>query len=89
MRKLVWSEELQDIAQMWADQCTPGHDTNRDILTRGQVGQNVIAFKGLEPCDVTVIGISSKFSCQNNILKGRGNKKKIFGIFQKSQFPIN
>jgi hypothetical protein len=47
MRKLVWSEELQDIAQMWADQCTPGHDTNRDILTRGQVGQNVIAFKGL------------------------------------------
>ena len=54
MRKLVWSEELQKIAQMWADQCTPGHDKNRNTLAGGQVGQNVLAFKGLEPWDVTV-----------------------------------
>ena len=54
MRKLVWSKELQEIAQMWADQCTPGHDKNRNTLTGGQVGQNVLAFKGLEPWDVTV-----------------------------------
>ena len=54
MRKLVWSEELQEIAQMWADQCVPGHDVNRDTLAGGQVGQNVLAFKGLEPWDVTV-----------------------------------
>ena len=65
MRKLVRSEELQDIAQMWADQCTLGHDTNRDIL-KGE--KKVLVFKGLEPWDVTVIGISCKFSCQNNIV---------------------
>ena len=40
MRKLVWSEELQDIAQMWADQCTFGHDTERKKLDGTYVGQN-------------------------------------------------
>ena len=71
MRKLVRSEELQDIAQMWADQCTLGHDTNRDIL-KGE--KKVLVFKGLEPWDVTVIGISCKFSCQNNIVVSITNR---------------
>ena len=48
VRKLVWSEELQEIAQLWANQCIPGHDVNRDTLAGGQVGQN------MEPWDVTV-----------------------------------
>jgi len=53
MRKLAWSDELQNIAQMWADQCTPGHDNNRNMLGGGRVGQNVLAFKGLVTWDVT------------------------------------
>ena len=32
MRKLVWSPELEAVAQRWADQCTFGHDKKRDKL---------------------------------------------------------
>jgi len=40
MRKMVWSEELELIAQRWADQCTFGHDSVRTKLDGTQVGQN-------------------------------------------------
>jgi len=43
MRELVWDEELEAIAQRWADQCTFGHDQReqRVLLDGTQVGQNV------------------------------------------------
>jgi len=40
MRKLVWSTELEQIAQRWADQCTFGHDSVRTKLDGTGVGQN-------------------------------------------------
>ncbi|XP_049843054.1 venom allergen 5.02-like [Schistocerca gregaria] len=42
MLEMVWDEELASIAQRWADQCTMGHDHNRDV-SRFPVGQNVAA----------------------------------------------
>jgi len=45
MRELVWDEELEAIAQRWADQCTSAqaHDKpkNRRLLDGTSVGQNV------------------------------------------------
>lgn len=41
MKKLVWNNELEAIAQRWADQCSFGHDSERDKLDGTQVGQNV------------------------------------------------
>ena len=32
MKKMVWSEELETVAQRWADQCTFGHDKKREKL---------------------------------------------------------
>jgi len=40
MRKLVWSDELEAIAQRWSDQCTFGHDSSRNTLDGTYVGQN-------------------------------------------------
>jgi len=44
MRKLVWNDELETIAQRWADQCptsTNPHDDVRNKLDDTPVGQNV------------------------------------------------
>jgi len=40
MRKLVWDEELETIAQRWTDQCKFDHDKNRDLCDGTIVGQN-------------------------------------------------
>jgi len=40
MRMLKWNDELATTAQMWADQCTFGHDTARNKLDGTYVGQN-------------------------------------------------
>jgi len=40
MKKLVWNDELEAIAQRWSDQCTFGHDTTRDKIDGTSVGQN-------------------------------------------------
>jgi len=40
MLALVWNYELEAVAQRWADQCTFGHDSNRDKLDGTSVGQN-------------------------------------------------
>lgn len=40
MRVMMWDNELAQIAQRWADQCTEGHDQYRNI-GRFPVGQNV------------------------------------------------
>jgi len=45
MRMLKWNDELATTAQMWADQCTFGHDTARNKLDWTYVGQNAY-FKG-------------------------------------------
>ena len=39
----VWNTELEEIAQRWADQCTFGHDSERNKLDGTQVGQNAYA----------------------------------------------
>lgn len=44
MMKLVWSDELAEVAQRWADQCHVKdhyHDQNRNKLDGSYVGQNV------------------------------------------------
>ena len=40
MRKLVWNNELEAVAQRWSDQCNFGHDSVRDKLDGTSVGQN-------------------------------------------------
>jgi len=41
MRKLVWNDELAEVAQRWVDQCVSGHDKNRRTETFSSgVGQN-------------------------------------------------
>jgi len=40
MMQLTWDDELANIAQRWADQCTFGHDGERSV-SRFAVGQNV------------------------------------------------
>ena len=35
-----WNDELAEVAQRWADQCTFGHDTSRNKLDGTYVGQN-------------------------------------------------
>jgi len=40
MRKLVWNDELGDIAQRWAGQCQFGHDDMRNLCDGTSVGQN-------------------------------------------------
>lgn len=41
MRELVWDDELEAIAQRWADQCTFDHDSVRTMLDGTRVGQNL------------------------------------------------
>ena len=41
MRKLVWNDELAEVAQRWVDQCKFGHDNNRAMCDGTYVGQNV------------------------------------------------
>jgi len=41
MRELVWDDELEQIAQRWADQCTFEHDNVRTMLDGTRVGQNL------------------------------------------------
>merc|ERR1711872_739211 len=42
MRKLVWNDELAEVAQRWVDQCKgPVHDMNRNMCDGTLVGQNV------------------------------------------------
>merc|ERR1711955_148073 len=46
MMKMVWSDELAEIAQRWTDQCIFGHDSNRntcDGLYVGQMDTGVLA----------------------------------------------
>ena len=33
MRALVWNNELEAVAQRWADQCTFGHDSVSIVMT--------------------------------------------------------
>jgi len=40
MLKMTWSEELAAVAQRWADQCTFGHDDDRNKCDGTYVGQN-------------------------------------------------
>lgn len=40
MKKMVWNEELEAVAQRWADQCKFGHDEKREKLDGTYVGQN-------------------------------------------------
>merc|ERR1719283_190436 len=40
MMKMVWDDELAEIAQRWTDQCIFGHDSNRNTCYGLYVGQN-------------------------------------------------
>merc|ERR1712243_281332 len=40
MMKMVWDDELAEIAQRWTDQCIFGHDGNRNTCDGLYVGQN-------------------------------------------------
>ena len=49
MRKLVWNDELEAIAQRWADQCQFGHDSKRTKLDGTKAGQNVFGGFASQP----------------------------------------
>jgi len=50
---LKWDDTLSEVAQRWADQCTWGHDTNRNTATFSYVGQNMyMAWGSAKPSTV-------------------------------------
>eukprot|EP00093_Oithona_nana_P001784 01784.XXX_7806_8495_1 [CDS] Oithona nana genome sequencing. len=59
MNKLIWDDELASNAQLWADQCPDGHDSNRrTIKYSGYVGQNM----------------ADSWNSRNNMYWGLGSK---------------
>jgi len=56
MKKMVWNDELEIIAQRWAEQCNFGHDDVRGKLDKTQVGQNAY------------IGFSSQSSSRGDLV---------------------
>jgi len=58
MRRLVWNDELEAVAQRWADQCTFGHDSSRNKVDGTYVGQNAY------------ISMSSQTTTQQAIMSG-------------------
>lgn len=55
MKKLVWNNELAEIAQRWADQCTFDHDSVRTKLDGTGVGQNAYIAYNSEQSDEETI----------------------------------
>ena len=52
MRALVWNNELEAVAQRWADQCTFGHDSVSIIMTMVMMRDLVVMIiftTGLKP----------------------------------------
>ena len=41
MQKLSWNDELETVAQRWADQCRSGQDEIRNLCDGTSVGQNI------------------------------------------------
>ena len=59
MKKLIWDDELASNAQLWADQCPDGHDSNRQTIKySGYIGQNM----------------ADSWSSRNNMYWGLGKK---------------
>ena len=44
MRALVWNNELEAVAQRWADQCTFAHDPSHNLADGTSVGQNLFTY---------------------------------------------
>ena len=59
MVMVVWDDELATIAQRWADQCTFGHDTNRNTA-EGSVGQN--AYIGSSTAEMTASNLAASYA---------------------------
>jgi len=55
----VWDNELATIAQRWADQCTFGHDTNRNTA-EGSVGQN--AYIGSSTATMSASSLAASYA---------------------------
>ncbi|XP_043287980.1 venom allergen 5-like [Venturia canescens] len=53
MPDLTWSNELQGIAQTWADQCINDHDKCRDLPNQ-EVGQNIFWGSAGGPNDISL-----------------------------------
>lgn len=60
MRKLVWNEELEMIAQRWSDQCVFDHDEVRSKLDGSPAGQNAY------------LGKSSAEKTKDEVMEGLG-----------------
>jgi len=59
MRRLVWSHELETVAQRWADQCVFGHDKVKTKLDGTYVGQNgfIEVSEAKSPVDTVMEGM--------------------------------
>merc|ERR1712112_678019 len=61
MREMVWNDELAAVAQRWADQCTFGHDKDRNKLDGTYVGQNAYMSSSSRESDLdTIMGKMDK-----------------------------
>ncbi|CAB3372010.1 Hypothetical predicted protein [Cloeon dipterum] len=67
MNELTWDDELAEVAQRWAEQCTFGHDRNRTV-DRFAVGQNV-AYEWWSPGPAPIIILSSTIAMFNEVDK--------------------
>uniref|UniRef100_T1INS9 Cysteine-rich venom protein n=1 Tax=Strigamia maritima TaxID=126957 RepID=T1INS9_STRMM len=64
MMELAWDNELEMIAQRWADQCIYDHDTNRTPLRYPSAGQNtfISVSKSLEKSSEVELAVKSWYN---------------------------
>ena len=82
MEKMIWNEELEKIAQTWANQCQFDHDKKRSLCDRTRVGQNLYISrstrkKGLK--EVLEKGVQSWY---NEVKKGHGFPTSLINRFK-------
>jgi len=86
MRELVWDEELEAIAQRWADQCTFEHDETRGrtMLDGTRIGQNLHISP--DPFEMDQDGLDAAF---DSIVQGWYNEVGLFDSSNINQFAFS
>ncbi|KAF2896319.1 hypothetical protein ILUMI_09858, partial [Ignelater luminosus] len=61
MRELVWDEELEFLAQCWANQCPKSHDSCRKKSDRMESGQNLAWTTTTLPVQFAIVSLFNEF----------------------------